>query len=83
MRLQSRLKLFSCRPFLLTWRGMEALFQASDTQSWAPTVLFTTILVAVSVLLWQRDFFGGIYRFFILFKVSKLSLFFSDPVSHL
>jgi hypothetical protein len=61
--------------------SMETSLQDSDFQRYAAMALLTVCLVTVSIILWQRDFFGGIYRFFILFKVNKLTLYVSDPAS--
>ena len=55
-------------------------YEHNKTQVYALSVLTVTTAVTITAILWRNDFFGGVYRFFILFKAS-VCCFFASLVS--
>lgn len=49
---------------------------SDEPQASAQRLLIVIALLVVTAILWRKDFFDGVYRFFILFKASQPTVFF-------
>ena len=50
-------------------------YEHNETQAYALSVLAVTTAVTITAILWRNDFFGGVYRFFVLLKASMCCFF--------
>lgn len=57
-------------------------YEHNEIQAYALSVLTISTAVTITAILWRSDFFGGVYRFFILFKASMCCFFASLVCKH-